>query len=174
MIPLNILYWHVQTCTEFNVIERALALMYLGYCRQILYKFIVPLKRFSIFTKRCQITCYTRWQHLHHEWRPYAHKQINDMRPKEDGILIKVLRVEKGHGATKLKSQGRTKLKSQGRTCQLLVLIACCIRLIRLRLPTAAGSVTLKSSERTTCYGMAPLWPAYHWQSSRPVATATA
>jgi len=76
--------------------------MYLSYCHQILYKSIVQFKRVLIFTKRCQITCYARARRLHHEWRPYADTQINEMLSKEDRVLIKVLRVGKGHGAEKI------------------------------------------------------------------------
>ena len=39
----------------------------------------------------------TRAQHLRHEWRPCADKHINEMLSKEERILIKVVRVEKGY-----------------------------------------------------------------------------
>jgi len=38
--------------------------------------------------------------YIRHEWRPFD-KQINNMLSKEDRILIKGIRVEKGFGAEK-------------------------------------------------------------------------
>jgi len=67
----------------------------LGHCDQILYKSIVPFIRFLIFTKRCQITCYTRARRLRHEQRLCADKQIDKMLSIDDKISIKGLRVEK-------------------------------------------------------------------------------
>ena len=40
----------MQTYTEFHVTERAISLMYLGHCHQILYKSIAPFKKALIFT----------------------------------------------------------------------------------------------------------------------------
>ena len=101
--PPNILHWQVQTCPVLNKIKHALAQKYLSYCRQISYDSIIPFNRFSIFTN-----CYHRFQLptlLTYYARHVTHDVIlliNKMLSKEDRILIKVLRVEKGYGAKRM------------------------------------------------------------------------
>jgi len=67
------------------------------------YDSIIPFNRFSIFTN-----CYHRFQLptlLTYYARHVTHDVIlliNKMLSKEDRVLIKVLRVEKGHGAKRI------------------------------------------------------------------------
>ena len=55
VITLNVWLWQVQTCTALHIIKHAQALMYLEYCHQIEYESIVPVSRFSTFTKRQKV-----------------------------------------------------------------------------------------------------------------------
>jgi len=139
--------------------------------RVIVTKFYAnPLKRLKdifIFTKRCQII-YFSYMHiqrlgLRHEWLLFAGKQINEMSPKKDRILMKVLGVENGYGAKKIITQ------FPRRTTQLLPLISCCVRLIG-----SADHDVNHLKERLKNANTLTLWRVYHWQSSVQVTTVTA
>jgi len=53
--PLNVWLWQVQTCTILHIIKRPQALIYLDYSHQILCKSVLTFSRFSIFTKRQKV-----------------------------------------------------------------------------------------------------------------------
>jgi len=94
--PPNILHWQVQTCPVLNKIKRALGQKYLSYCRQISYD-----NRFSIFTNCCHSFQLPTWlvRRTSLLWRYFVDTQNVS---KEDIVLIKVLRVEKGYGAKRI------------------------------------------------------------------------
>jgi len=92
------------------------------------------------------------------------------MLPEEDMISVKGLLVENGYRAKKIIVEFSSKIWSLSSVHRMLRSGAFCKSEC-----TAAGSVTL-IIWKNDCLrnGMAPLWPAYHWHSSQPVATVTA
>jgi len=78
-------------------------------------------------------------------------------------ILSEVIRVEKGHGAMNNNQIPKKNLS-----------ITCRVKLIRMTLPNVMFMLLIIWKNYTTDWGMATLWPAYHWQSSQPVASTTA
>ena len=158
---LNVWLWQVQTCTTLRIILRAQALMYLDYCHQILYKSIVPFSRFSIFIKSCQkvqlpaalLACflcavtvfYINVQHFSFNaicW------YFNSWTYQADFYWA----------------------SCEGKWFILPVDYAIWGILQERVYRYQIGDVY--HFERTTDLWIVPLWSAYHWQSSRPVATA--
>jgi len=82
-------------------------LIYLSYCLQILYKYVVAFKRFLIFTKR-QNSNYLLVTQAHSAYvmstlvYVIINKLTTNVLWKEDRILIKVIRIEKGYGDKKI------------------------------------------------------------------------
>ena len=100
----------MKNCTELNIVKHTQTCKYLGYCSQILYSSTVPFNIFSIFTKRYTFNLPTlRINLLTHAWRLcHAWCQavlIYKMLTEEDSVLIKVLRVEKGHGVKRIMNE---------------------------------------------------------------------
>jgi len=87
-----------------NKIKHAVAQKYLSYCRQIPYDSIIPINRFSIFLQIAVTDFSYRHDFLTtHDERHLVMQDVilfmNKMLSKEDRVLIKVLRVEKGYSA---------------------------------------------------------------------------
>jgi len=132
------------------------------YWHQILYKSVVPFCRFSIFTKRCQKV------------------QLPAALSACFLCAVTVFYVNVQHYFLLMLSVG---ISTIGHTKLIFIDPVVKVNGSWYRLTTRSGHFARASLslpawwrwpfERTTDLWSVPLWSAYHWQSSRPVATAS-
>ena len=158
--PPNVWLWQVQTCTTLHIILRAQALMYSDYCHQILYKSVLPFCRFSIFTKRCQKV------------------QLPAALPACFLCAVTIFYVNVQHFSINAICRYFISWTYQadfywcsceGKWFVLPVDYAICGILQERVYRYQLGDV---DHLKERLIWIVPLWSAYHWQSSRPVATS--